>query len=1566
MTGKAISASSPYPELALAQEYGTLNIIAGEVSSEGLEKLKASELVESIFLDPTMQTTLQEAVPQVHADRVMLSLDGTDILLTGETQRICLLDTGVDTTHPDLEDIVVDQACFCSISDLGAGGCCPNGQAQDTVAPDDSLTSHGTHGAGILAADGIVRGIAPGAEIVAVKVCDFQGKCRGADILAGIDYCISRAVENNISIILGSLSDGGAYTADDCPVPFDTSFEIARQFRMTPVFAAGNNFYDDGISYPACSPYTIAVGASDENSSIAGFSNRGDLLDVLAPGTGIYSTKRNGQYSEQSGTSSAAAIVAGAIALLKQRNVLMNVTKNNAEIKETLKFSGKNLTGFPLLEVAAAIRLIDSVVIEERSDIASSANNQTGVFTVAAVGCGTLNTSTNLDQDITTGGTCFTVGANNIVINGSGYTIKGGATGTGIDTNGFDNITIKNFAGINNFTNGISLTGTVNSTIFNNTIITATADGIDATYGVVVQTSSDSNNISSNIINATGVLGTGINVLTSSSNTFMWNIINASGADGYGIIVQAAGETAVSNTIDSNNVRTLGLASHGIYLPGGTTNNRISSNNITVADAIAINIDTNSHGNNVTNNIMTVSGPGGYSGIVVTASNVTVSGNIITVLTTGGGNGIVISGGDSSNVNLSSNRINATGSSSSGIQVSGSRHRITSNIINTSAAGGYGISLSTSSHNILASNIIKTTNASTAYGIYLVAGSNNTFTNDNINATASNDIRIGLTGSANFTNVTFDRSDVAFDAGNNKGNLAVQWYLDVVVKDAQNANLQGANVTIKNVSGSLLFNNQTNLSGIIPQQMLIEFIQNSSSKIIHTPHTINVSKDGFKKNATVLNLSTSGSTLVTLTLFSPFGNCGQYDGNQSQCLLANCIWESDINRCSPNFGSLECDEFCGICATQATCTASSKGCVWESGGFCHENYTAFTYGTGGTENSTGYFNFEPYDCFKQPDKCDSKFDVNGNFYKIETLCSDSVDNDLDGATDCSDIDCSLWSVCSGSYNASNDTTPPKITNLRAEPSVNATEIFFSISEPTNATLSFYNRSSTCAALNSTLTEPNLASCSLDDYALWHTFSLDSESLFSLAANTTYYYKASGYDRAGLQFQTACLNFTTKASAETYQVRFFFDQAVNIDTGSGYNSYNFSSTAQNFSRQRDVRLKIGDLEFSGVDLSGGKSINFSTAFSSGTSTHGTAFKAFNSSTWLETAQNLGLKPSDNVTLALEGTGGTLYKCDDSGANCIEMAECVTLVTQNATHKTYSVAVAAGFSSYTLSAPSSPSGGGANANATKLSSNKIEIGSSFTVEPVQIVVEAPRRKVRNASFTIKNTGTTTQSLTISIDESLLDLIVLRDKNLVLAPGESKEISLSITPFDRDAKVYEGDITIAGGTAEQRVHVIVTVVQQLALFDMRVSLADTRVVSGTTLPITTEIFSVGDFCCGDVVLKYTLVNEAGDSIVNELQIVAVKNSTFVVKPLAVPEDIPPGNYHILVVATYNGEEQALTDIWFEVVPAAKLQQPYFDFGSYLPVVLVLGVVMIISGIVGYSVLKSRAKIRRRLQKE
>lgn len=255
--------------------------------------------------------------------------------LTGRGIGIAVLDTGTGM-HQDLIDPKNRIIMFKDFV------------KNKTLPYDDN--GHGTHVAGIAAgngktSDGLYMGIAPEADIIALKVLDHQGSGNSADVLAGLQWVLNNKDLYNIRVVNLSVGtpETGAYD------PLIKAVEALWDSGIVVVAAAGNAGPDEKtITSPGISRKVITVGASDDNdsvviwgSSMVNFSGRGPTIecivkpDLVAPGTNIISCltpdlsekdiQRQSKkiigksYLSLNGTSMATPIVSGSIALLLEK-----------------------------------------------------------------------------------------------------------------------------------------------------------------------------------------------------------------------------------------------------------------------------------------------------------------------------------------------------------------------------------------------------------------------------------------------------------------------------------------------------------------------------------------------------------------------------------------------------------------------------------------------------------------------------------------------------------------------------------------------------------------------------------------------------------------------------------------------------------------------------------------------------------------------------------------------------------------------------------------------------------------------------------------------------------------------------------------------------------------------------------------------------------------------------------------------------------------------------------------------------------------------------------------------
>lgn len=224
----------------------------------------------------------------------------------GEGVVVAVIDTGIDTDHPDLKDRIIGGRNF--TTDF-------NGN------PDmfEDNNGHGTHVSGTIAASlngQGVSGVAPKARILSLKALTGSGAGDYGWIIAAVNYAAAWRGPNQEQVRVISMSLGGP---TDVP-ELHEAIQNAVQQGISVVVAAGNE--GDGLeetfeyAYPGAYNEVISVGAVDMNLQLAPFTNTHEEIDLVAPGVEVISTYPDKKYAKLSGTSMAAPHVAGALALI--------------------------------------------------------------------------------------------------------------------------------------------------------------------------------------------------------------------------------------------------------------------------------------------------------------------------------------------------------------------------------------------------------------------------------------------------------------------------------------------------------------------------------------------------------------------------------------------------------------------------------------------------------------------------------------------------------------------------------------------------------------------------------------------------------------------------------------------------------------------------------------------------------------------------------------------------------------------------------------------------------------------------------------------------------------------------------------------------------------------------------------------------------------------------------------------------------------------------------------------------------------------------------------------------
>ncbi|MEM5766114.1 MAG: S8 family serine peptidase [Candidatus Aenigmatarchaeota archaeon] len=301
------------------QEFGFSRFRSAIISKSEIPKLEKIKSIKNVWIEKEYRPLLDKSVPLINAN--IFWANGYD----GSGIKVCILDTGINKTHPALSSRVVLEKDFTNDND-----------------PRD-YNGHGTHIAGIIASTDLkYRGVAPGVSILNAKV--LPGTT--STVISGIDWCIA----NGANIF--SMSLGAGYETNDGSDALSAYSDAVVDMGKIVIVAAGNSGPDGntncrtsldstGSSYSICSPglahKVITVGSTQTNKywwlghtndGLSSFSSRGPTRDgrikpdLMAPGQIITSTNAGYlsdlNWTDIQGTSASAPHVAGLSALILQ------------------------------------------------------------------------------------------------------------------------------------------------------------------------------------------------------------------------------------------------------------------------------------------------------------------------------------------------------------------------------------------------------------------------------------------------------------------------------------------------------------------------------------------------------------------------------------------------------------------------------------------------------------------------------------------------------------------------------------------------------------------------------------------------------------------------------------------------------------------------------------------------------------------------------------------------------------------------------------------------------------------------------------------------------------------------------------------------------------------------------------------------------------------------------------------------------------------------------------------------------------------------------------------------
>jgi subtilisin family serine protease len=364
-------------------------MVSLSIRSDEVQALAEVPFIEEIHLNQELQL-LDE--PEPHEDYLLAesedgyvhfdSIVGADQMwaegYNGTGITIAVLDTGACGSHPDLQDRLI------GFKDLING--------QDDMDPADGIDAYDDNGHGTASAwnavgdgtasGGALKGVAPGADLLVIKVLRASGGGSTDVIAQGIEI----AVEQDVDVICLGVRGGCV----ECVNPETMAIEEAIKAGVSVVVVAGN--YGPAaqtINVPGAVEKAVTVGASFGAAGVAAFSSAGPILrtslspvgytakpDVVAPGymvvagrgsdayPGEYPVYNSSQfganYTQWSGTSVPAPIIAGLIALLTQKHLGLTPIEAKASLMRTATDLGDDpmRQGWGLANVSRASQLL--------------------------------------------------------------------------------------------------------------------------------------------------------------------------------------------------------------------------------------------------------------------------------------------------------------------------------------------------------------------------------------------------------------------------------------------------------------------------------------------------------------------------------------------------------------------------------------------------------------------------------------------------------------------------------------------------------------------------------------------------------------------------------------------------------------------------------------------------------------------------------------------------------------------------------------------------------------------------------------------------------------------------------------------------------------------------------------------------------------------------------------------------------------------------------------------------------------------------------------------------------
>ena len=403
---RSLESSLAASDLVIDQSFSSLPFVGLQIDRERLGALLSLSDVAGVYPVTVERKAKPQTSSAFEGPAVASSVPSIDVEdawargYDGDGLTVAVIDGGIAINHAMLSGKAVGAACFSATFGGDTFTQCPSGQTPE-IGPaaasncpfGSDRCDHGTHVASVAVGnDGTNFGVARGAQLMPIdvfsevtdeSVCDPDpAPCELTDSLAVLD-ALNYVNENvdTFNVVAVNLSVGGGSNTGPCDSdPRKVVIDMLREKGVATTAAAGNQGSNGATNAPACISSAVGVGATNDGTTVASFSNFASFMDVMAPGVNIRAADPAGGLRTLSGTSMATPHVAGAYAVIRSAMGEAALDEIDTAISVTgldVSRTGQNFT-LPRIRVHQAILELQGINIKVFNNVIGSRTTDVG------------------------------------------------------------------------------------------------------------------------------------------------------------------------------------------------------------------------------------------------------------------------------------------------------------------------------------------------------------------------------------------------------------------------------------------------------------------------------------------------------------------------------------------------------------------------------------------------------------------------------------------------------------------------------------------------------------------------------------------------------------------------------------------------------------------------------------------------------------------------------------------------------------------------------------------------------------------------------------------------------------------------------------------------------------------------------------------------------------------------------------------------------------------------------------------------------------------------------------